>query len=79
MALELADKQINVNAGIEINLDVFRARHAGGSGFGRGAQPEQHSRWRSRPAQEVARAVPFLATERHDRHDLALDGGYTAN
>ena len=84
MALELADKQINVNAVAPgaINSSMLFSEHATQAAadsvvernrssipIGDLAQPE-----------EVARAVLFLATERHVTGTiLALDGGYTAN
>ena len=83
MALELADKQINVNAVAPgaINSPMLFSEHATQAAtdlvvernqsiipIGDVAQPE-----------EVARAVMFLATERHITGTiLSVDGGYTA-
>ena len=84
MALELADKQINVNAvapgainspmlfsenATQAAADSVVERNQSSIPIGDVAQPE-----------EVARAVLFLATERHMTGTiLSLDGGYTAN
>ncbi len=83
MALELADKQINVNAVAPgaINSPMLFSEHATAAAkdsvvkrnksnipIGDVAQPE-----------EVARAILFLATERHITGTiLSVDGGYTA-
>ena len=83
MALELADKQINVNAvapgaikspmlfsqhATQAAADSVVERNQSSIPIGDVAQPE-----------EVARAVLFLATERHVTGTiLSLDGGYTA-
>ena len=83
MALELADKQINVNAVAPgaINSPMLFSEHTTQAAtdsvvernqsnipIGDVAQPE-----------EVARAVIFLATERHITGTiLSVDGGYTA-
>ena len=83
MALELADKQINVNAvapgasnapmlfsehATQAAADSVVERNQSSIPIGDVAQPE-----------EVARAVLFLATERHITGTiLSVDGGYTA-
>ena len=83
MALELADKQINVNAvapgatnspmlfsehATQAATDLVVERNQSSIPIGDVAQPE-----------EVARAVVFLATERHITGTiLSVDGGYTA-
>ena len=83
MALELAKKKINVNAVAPgaINSPMLFSRHHDGTSsegvlqrniesipIGAVAEP-----------QEVARAVVFLAREKHITGEImAMDGGYTA-
>ena len=84
MALELADKQINVNAVAPgaINSSMLFSEHATQAAADSVVERNQSSIPIGDLAQpgEVARAVLFLATERHVTGTiLALDGGYTAN
>ena len=84
MALELADKQINVNAVAPgaINSSMLFSEHATQAAADSVVERNQSSIPIGGLAQpeEVARAVLFLATERHVTGTiLALDGGYTAN
>ena len=84
MALELADKQINVNAVAPgaINSPMLFSEHATQAAADSVVERNQSSIPIGDVAQpeEVARAVLFLATERHVTGTiLSLDGGYTAN
>ena len=84
MALELADKQINVNAVAPgaINSSMLFSEHATQAAADSVVERNQSSIPIGDLAQpeEVARAVLFLATERHVTGTiLSLDGGYTAN
>ena len=84
MALELADKQINVNAVAPgaINAPMLFSEHATQAAADSVVERNQSSIPIGDVAQpeEVARAVLFLATERHVTGTiLSLDGGYTAN
>ena len=84
MALELADKQINVNAVAPgaINSPMLFSEHATQAAADSVIERNQSSIPIGDVAQpeEVARAVLFLATERHVTGTiLSLDGGYTAN
>lgn len=83
MALELADKQINVNAVAPgaINSPMLFSEHATQAAADSVVERNQSSIPIGDVAQpeEVARAVLFLATERHVTGTiLSLDGGYTA-
>ena len=83
MALELADKQINVNAVAPgaINSPMLFSEHATQAAADSVVERNQSSIPIGDVAQpeEVARAVLFLATERHITGTiLSLDGGYTA-
>ena len=83
MALELADKQINVNAVAPgaINSPMLFSEHATQAAADSVVERNQSSIPIGDIAQpdEVARAVLFLATERHVTGTvLSLDGGYTA-
>jgi NAD(P)-dependent dehydrogenase (short-subunit alcohol dehydrogenase family) len=83
MALELADKQINVNAVAPgaINAPMLFSEHATQAAADSVVERNQSSIPIGDVAQpeEVARAVLFLATERHVTGTiLSLDGGYTA-
>ena len=83
MALELADKQINVNAVAPgaINAPMLFSQHATQAAADSVVERNQSSIPIGDVAQpeEVARAVLFLATERHVTGTiLSLDGGYTA-
>ena len=83
MALELADKQINVNAVAPgaINAPMLFSEHATQAAADSVVERNQTSIPIGDVAQpeEVARAVLFLATERHVTGTiLSLDGGYTA-
>ena len=83
MALELADKQINVNAVAPgaINSPMLFSEHATQAAADLVVERNQSSIPIGDVAQpeEVARAVLFLATERHVTGTiLSLDGGYTA-
>ena len=83
MALELADKQINVNAVAPgaINSPMLFSEHATQAAADSVVERNQTSIPIGDVAQpeEVARAVLFLATERHVTGTiLSLDGGYTA-
>ena len=83
MALELADKQINVNAVAPgaINAPMLFSDHATQAAADSVVERNQSSIPIGDVAQpeEVARAVLFLATERHVTGTiLSLDGGYTA-
>ena len=83
MALELADKQINVNAVAPgaINSPMLFSQHATQAAADSVVERNQSSIPIGDVAQpeEVARAVLFLATERHVTGTiLSLDGGYTA-
>ena len=83
MALELADKQINVNAVAPgaINAPMLFSEHATQAAADSVAERNQSSIPIGDVAQpeEVARAVLFLATERHITGTiLPVDGGYTA-
>lgn len=84
MALELADKQINVNAVAPgaINSPMLFSEHDSQAAADSVIERNQSSIPIGDVAQpeEVARAVLFLATERHVTGTiLSLDGGYTAN
>ena len=84
MALELADKQINVNAVAPgaINSPMLFSEHATQAAVDSVVERNQSIIPIGDVAQpgEVARAVLFLATERHVTGTiLSLDGGYTAN
>ena len=83
MALELADKQINVNALAPgaINSPMLFSEHATQAAADSVVERNQSSIPIGDVAQpeEVARAVLFLATERHITGTiLSVDGGYTA-
>ena len=83
MALELADKQINVNAVAPgaINSPMLFSEHATQAATDSVVERNQRSIPIGDVAQpeEVARAVIFLATERHITGTiLSVDGGYTA-
>ena len=83
MALELADKRINVNAVAPgaINAPMLFSQHATQAAADSVVERNQSSIPIGDVAQpeEVARAVLFLATERHVTGTiLSLDGGYTA-
>ena len=83
MALELADKQINVNAVAPgaINAPMLFSEHATQAAADSVVERNQSSIPIGDVAQpeEVARAVLFLATERHITGTiLSVDGGYTA-
>ena len=83
MALELADKQINVNAVAPgaINSPMLFSEHATQAAADSVVERNQSSIPIGDVAQpeEAARAVLFLATERHVTGTiLSLDGGYTA-
>ena len=83
MALELADKQINVNAVAPgaINSPMLFSQHATQAAADSVVERNQSSIPIGDVAQpeEVARAALFLATERHVTGTiLSLDGGYTA-
>ena len=83
MALELADKQINVNAVAPGAIDspMLFSEHATQAAADSVVERNQSSIPIGDVAQpgEVARAVLFLATERHATGTiLSLDGGYTA-
>ena len=83
MALELADKQINVNAVAPgaINSPMLFSEHATQAAADSVVERNQSSIPIGDVAQpeEVARAVLFLATERHITGTiLSVDGGYTA-
>ena len=83
MALELADKQINVNAVAPgaINSPMLFSEHATQAAADSVVERNQSSIPIGDVAQpeEVARAILFLATERHVTGTiLSLDGGYTA-
>ena len=83
MALELADKQINVNAVAPgaINSPMLFSEHATQAAADSVVERNQSSIPIGDVAQpeEVARAVLFLATERHVTGTiLSFDGGYTA-
>ena len=83
MALELADKQINVNAVAPgaINAPMLFSEHATLAAADSVVERNQSSIPIGDVAQpeEVARAVLFLATERHITGTiLSVDGGYTA-
>ena len=83
MALELADKQINVNAVAPgaVNSPMLFSEHATQSAADSVVERNQSSIPIGDVAQpaEVARAVLFLATERHITGTiLSVDGGYTA-
>ena len=83
MALELADKQINVNAVAPgaINAPMLFSQHATQAAADSVVERNQSSIPIGDVAQpeEVARAVLFLATERHVTGTiLSLDCGYTA-
>ena len=83
MALELADKQINVNAVAPgaVNSPMLFSEHATQAAADSVVERNQSSIPIGDVAQpeEVARAVLFLATERHVTGTiLSLDGGYTA-
>ena len=83
MALELSDKQINVNAVAPgaINAPMLFSQHATQAAADSVVERNQSSIPIGDVAQpeEVARAVLFLATERHVTGTiLSLDGGYTA-
>ena len=83
MALELADKQINVNAVAPgaINSPMLFSEHATQAAADSVVERNQSSIPIGDVAQpeEVARAVLFLASERHVTGTiLSLDGGYTA-
>ena len=83
MALELADKQINVNAVAPgaINSPMLFSEHATQAATDSVVERNQSSIPIGNVAQpeEVARAVIFLATERHITGTiLSVDGGYTA-
>ena len=83
MALELADKQINVNAVAPgaINAPILFSEHATQAAADSVVERNQSSIPIGDVAQpeEVARAVLFLATERHITGTiLSVDGGYTA-
>ena len=83
MALELADKQINVNAVAPgaINSPMLFSEHATHAAADSVVERNQSSIPIGDVAQpeEVARAVLFLATERHVTGTvLSLDGGDTA-
>ena len=83
MALELADKQINVNAVAPgaINSPMLFSEHTTQAAADSVVERNQSSIPIGDVAQpeEVARAVLFLATERHVTGTiLSLDGGYTA-
>ena len=83
MALEIADKQINVNAVAPgaINSPMLFSEHATQAAADSVVERNQSSIPIGDVAQpeEVARAVLFLATERHVTGTiLSLDGGYTA-
>ena len=83
MALELADKQINVNAVAPgaIKAPMLFSGHATQAATDSVVQRNQSSIPIGDVAQpkEVARAVLFLATERHITGTiLSVDGGYTA-
>jgi len=83
MALELADKQINVNAVAPgaINSPMLFSEHATQAVADSVVERNQSSIPIGDVAQpeEVARAVLFLATERHITGTiLSVDGGYTA-
>ena len=83
MALELADKQINVNAVAPgaINSPMLSSEHATQAAADSVVERNQSSIPIGDVAQpeEVARAVLFLATERHITGTiLSVDGGYTA-
>ena len=83
MALELADKQINVNAVAPgaINSPMLFSEHATQAAADSVVERNQSSIPIGDVAQpeEVARAVLFLAAERHVTGTiLSLDGGYTA-
>ena len=83
MALELADKQINVNAVAPgaINAPMLFSEHATQAAADSVVERNQSSIPIGDFAQpeEVARAVLFLATERHITGTiLSVDGGYTA-
>ena len=84
IALELADKQINVNAVAPgaINSPMLFSEHATQAAADSVVERNQSSIPIGDVAQpeEVARAILFLATERHVTGTiLSLDGGYTAN
>jgi meso-butanediol dehydrogenase/(S,S)-butanediol dehydrogenase/diacetyl reductase len=84
MALEFADKQINVNAVAPgaINSPMLFSEHATQAAADSVVERNQSSIPIGDVAQpeEVARAILFLATERHVTGTiLSLDGGYTAN
>jgi meso-butanediol dehydrogenase/(S,S)-butanediol dehydrogenase/diacetyl reductase len=83
MALELAERNINVNAVAPgaINSPMLFAKHA--QGVNPNAVIEQNRAaiplGELADPNEVARAVLFLATEKHITGEvLAIDGGYTA-
>ena len=83
MALELADKQINVNAVAPgaINAPMLFSEHATRAAADSVVERNQSSIPIGDVAQpeEVARAVIFLATERHITGTiLSVDGGFTA-
>lgn len=83
MALELADKQINVNAVAPgaINSPMLFSEHVTQAAADSVVERNQSSTPIGDVAQpeEVARAVLFLATERHITGTiLSVDGGYTA-
>jgi len=83
MALELADKQINVNAVAPgaINSPMLFSEHTTQAAADSVVERNQSSIPIGDVAQpeEVARAVLFLATERHITGTiLSVDGGYTA-